>query len=197
MKWPAMLAIFLGGSMVRFIILLSSFCITIVIAATSSANTNAFGECPNVHWRERAYDNVIMKKYKPYVHCVEWTAWQFRLPEELMYSVLYHERGRVDGKCSTNSNRTTDCGPGQINDVRMPELTPFGLTRDDIRTVPCRNIWAVGFLLHKEIKNAKGDFWLGVGNYHAKHHLKPKTHAAYVRNIYDAWQKLIGSMSRC
>ncbi|MNH06430.1 Transglycosylase SLT domain protein [compost metagenome] len=183
--------------MMRFIFLFLGFCSAVVIASTSIANTRDTKSCPNVHWRERAYDNAIMEKYKPYVHCVEWTAWQFKLPEELMYSVLYHERGRVDGKCSTNPNKTTDCGPGQINEVRMPELAPFGLTRDDIRTVPCRNIWAVGYLLHKEIKKADGDFWLGVGNYHAQHRLKPKTHAIYVGHIYDAWKKLIGSMSRC
>lgn len=153
--------------------------------------------CQFSHWRDKAYDNKIMIQYKPYSHCIEWTAWQFQLPEELLYSVIYHERGDVSGKKLTNRNATTDCGPGGINDVRMPELAKFDLTRNDICTVPCRSIWAVGYLLRYEIDRAKGDFWLGVGNYHANQRLKPKTHAIYVRKIYAAWKNLIGIMKRC
>lgn len=154
-------------------------------------------QCPYGHWREIAYDTKIMAKYKPYRNCVAWVSYQFKLPEELMYSILYHERGSVTGRCSTNPNGTQDCGPSGINDVRIASLADFDLTKDDIKNVPCRAIWASGYFMRNEITKANNDFWLGVGNYHYQQKVGPKTHAIYVRHIYDAWRKLVASIPPC
>ena len=109
------------------------------------------------HWRDVAYNEMPMKQYASLKNCIAWTAYQFNLPEELLYSIIYVERGPLNGKCGTNRNGTQDCGPGQINDVRLSELKQFGLSKRDIRKKPCHNIWAMGYLIRREIEKAGGN----------------------------------------
>ncbi len=104
------------------------------------------------HWRDVAYLEPPMKQYESLKDCIAWTAYQFNLPEELLYSILYVERGPINGKCGTNRNGTQDCGPSQINDVRLGELRKFKLTKNDIKSKPCHNIWAMGYLIRREIE---------------------------------------------
>lgn len=165
---------------------------------TVSAEAASEKKCQG-HWRDFAYNVKIMKRYKPYSHCVQWTAMQFELPEELLYSILYVERGDVNGNCMTNNNGTEDCGPAQINDVRLGEISRFDLDKDDMKNNPCRNIWAMGYLIRREIEKADGDIWLGVGNYHYKRSANSNIHDKYVNLIRDAWGRLnenVASMCR-
>ena len=118
-------------------------------------------------------------------------AYQFELPEELLYSVLYVERGSVTGKCMSNKNGTEDCGPAQINDVRIPELKKFDLDKQDIKFNPCKNIWVMGYLLRREIEKANGDIWKGVGNYHYHYSVNKKIHDKYVNRVRKAWKNLV------
>lgn len=148
------------------------------------------------HWRDVAYDTGVMKKYKPYSHCVSWTARQFELPEELLYSVLYVERGDTRGRCATNANGSEDCGPAQINDVRMGEIRKFDLDKDDMKGSPCKNIWVMGYLIRREIEKADGDIWLGVGNYHYNRSANSVIHDRYVGRVRGAWEKLCDRVSR-
>lgn len=149
------------------------------------------------HWREYAYNTDRMLKYKPYASCVEWSAFQFHLPEELLYSIIYRENGGVEGRCPINSNKTKDCGATGINDVRMGELAKFDIDQAQIRSAPCKAIWSSAYLLRKEINRVKGDFWMGVGNYHYNIKKGPKTHAIYVHHIKDAWMKLVALRPSC
>ena len=142
------------------------------------------------HWRDVAYSYGVMKKYKEQRNCIAWTAYQFSLPEELLYSMLYVERGPVNGKCRTNKNGTQDCGPAQINDVRLKELTEFNLTKDDIKSKPCHNIWAMGYLVRREIEKSDGNIWRGVGNYHYNYSSNQKIHNRYVRKVKASWKEL-------
>lgn len=142
------------------------------------------------HWREVAYRKAPMRKYADLRNCIAWTAYQFSLPEELMYAVLYVERGPVNGKCTQNSNGTQDCGPAQINDVRIDELSQFKLSKDDLKSRPCHNIWAMGYLMRREIEKADGRIWRGVGNYHFHYSVNPNIHNRYVKQVMAAWQKL-------
>ncbi len=142
------------------------------------------------HWREIAYLDPPMDRYAPFKNCVAWTAYQFDLPEELLYAVLYVERGDISGKCSVNANGTMDCGPAQINNVRIGELKRFSLSMQDMRSKPCHNIWAMGYLLRREIEGAGGRLWEGVGNYHYHISVNPVIHQRYVRRIQRSWQRL-------
>ncbi|MDD7022259.1 MAG: lytic transglycosylase domain-containing protein [Aeromonadales bacterium] len=142
------------------------------------------------HWRDVAYSTPPMDKYKDLRNCVAWTAWQFELPEELLYSVLYVEQGPLNGRCTNNTNGTQDCGPAQINDVRLKELSRFSLTKSDIRSEPCRNVWAMGYLLRREIEKADGQIWRGVGNYHFHYSVNQRIHNDYIRRVKKAWKRL-------
>lgn len=142
------------------------------------------------HWRDIAYSWAPMNKYSSLRGCVAWTAWQFELPEELLYSVLYVERGPMNGRCSVNTNGTEDCGPAQINDVRLKELSRFSLSKSDISSKPCQNVWAMGYLLRREIEKADGKIWRGVGNYHFHYSVNRNIHNGYIRKIKRAWNHL-------
>ncbi|MGN1392772.1 MAG: lytic transglycosylase domain-containing protein [Succinivibrionaceae bacterium] len=159
------------------------------MSTSTFVSTSASNNCKNVHWRDVAYTGV-MAKYKPYSHCVQWTANQFELPEELLFSIIYVERGDVNGKCMRNRNGTEDCGPAQINDVRIPEIEKFDLDKSDMKNNPCRNIWAMGYLMRREIEKANGDIWLGVGNYHYHYSVNQSIHDRYVNLVMNAWKKL-------
>ena len=142
------------------------------------------------HWRDIAYSTGVMNKYKDVRNCIAWTAYQFDLPEELLYAMLDVERGPINGKCRTNKNGTQDCGPAQINDVRLKELKEFNLTKSDIKSKPCHNVWAMGYLLRREIERADGKIWRGVGNYHYNYSANPEIHNRYIRKVKSSWRKL-------
>lgn len=145
------------------------------------------------HWRDVAYKEPPMDKYESLKDCLAWTAYQFNLPEELLYSILYVERGSINGKCERNRNGTQDCGPAQINDVRISELRQFKLSKNDIKSKPCHNIWAMGYLVRREIEKAGGNIWTGVGNYHFHYSVNQKVHDRYINRIRNAWQTLVNS----
>lgn len=147
------------------------------------------------HWRDVAYSKAPMNKYHDLRNCIAWTAYQFELPEELLYAILYVERGPVNGRCSSNTNGTEDCGPAQINDVRLSELKQFKLTKSEIKSSPCHNIWAMGYLMRREIEKADGNIWRGVGNYHYHYSVNPQIHQRYVKKIRAAWEKLNDDIS--
>ena len=106
----------------------------ILLAAPTSYSAQMQCHGKAQHWRDIAYSTGVMSKYKDVRNCIAWTAYQFDLPEELLYAMLDVERGPVNGKCRNNKNGTQDCGPAQINDVRLSELKEFNLS-DDIEAL--------------------------------------------------------------
>ncbi|MGN1282115.1 MAG: lytic transglycosylase domain-containing protein [Succinivibrio sp.] len=163
------------------------FFITVVHGAIA-ADMECHGKAS--HWRDIAYSTGSMSRYKDLRNCIAWTAYQFELPEELLYAMLDVERGPVNGRCRTNKNGTQDCGPAQINDVRISELSAFNLTKNDIKSKPCHNLWAMGYLLRKEIEKAGGRIWRGVGNYHYHYSVNPSIHNRYIKKVKNSWNKL-------
>ena len=174
---------------IKALIMLLIFAVAI-IPEVASAKEKCRG-----HWRDYAYDTKIIKRYNPYAHCIWYVAYQFELPEELLYSIVYHERGDVNGKCMVNNNKTEDCGPAQINDVKLPEIKRFGLTKTDMKTNACRNIWTMGLFIREHIEKANGVIWMGVGNYHYHYKVSPKIHDAYVEKVRAAWIQLIKTIN--
>ena len=165
-----------------FVIMLQGFCFA------KAAIMQCHGSAE--HWRDIAYSWAPMDQYSSLRGCVAWTAYQFELPEELLYSVLYVERGPMNGRCSVNTNGTEDCGPAQINDVRLKELARFSLSKADISSKPCQNVWAMGYLLRREIEKADGRIWRGVGNYHFHYSVNRNIHNGYIRKVKKAWNRL-------
>ncbi len=165
------------------------FLLLLFLSSSSyAANMQCAGNAE--HWRDLAYNDSIMSQYAEVKNCVAWTAYQFELPEELLYAILYVERGPVNGKCRNNTNGTQDCGPAQINDVRLHELKNFKLSKDVIKSKPCHNVWAMGYLLRREIEKAGGKIWTGVGNYHYHYSVNSAIHNRYVQKVKNAWLML-------
>ena len=81
--------------------MLNKSCLAFLLAFLSFEATAVQMQCHGnaTHWRDIAYSNGVMSKYKDVRNCIAWTAYQFDLPEELLYSMLYVERGPVNGKC--------------------------------------------------------------------------------------------------
>ncbi|MGN0901865.1 MAG: lytic transglycosylase domain-containing protein [Succinivibrio sp.] len=153
----------------------------------NAANMQCHGRA--THWRDIAYTSGPMSKYSELKNCIAWTAYQFELPEELLYAMLDVERGPI-GNCKSNKNGTQDCGPAQINDVRLKELEKFNLNKSDLKNKSCHNIWAMGYLLRKEIEKADGKIWRGVGNYHYHYSVNPRIHDTYIKKVKKSWRKL-------
>ena len=105
------------------------------------------------HWREVAYFEPPMSSYYKYRGCVAWAAWQFELPEELLYAIMYVERGDIS-HCRCKRNGTHDCGPAKVKDMQLGEIRRFNLTGKLVRSTPCHDIWAMGYLLRREIDEA-------------------------------------------
>src|SRR5574344_101580 len=173
------------NKIIKFIVLIS------ILLTTSSVNATQM-KCHGQanHWRDVAYSTGVMSKYKDVRNCIAWSAYQFNLPEELLYAMLDVERGPVNGTCRNNRNGTQDCGPAQINDVRLKELGKFHLSKSDIKSKPCHNIWAMGYLIRREIEKSGGKIWRGVGNYHYHYSVNPDIHNRYVRKVKSSWRKL-------
>ena len=172
--------------------LLSKSLVTIAVLLLSFSASATQMKCHGsaTHWRDIAYSQGVMSKYMEYRQCIAWTAYQFKLPEELIYAMLDVERGPVNGTCRTNKNGTQDCGPAQINDVRLKELKMFSLSKDDIKRKPCHNIWAMGYLLRREIEKAQGKIWRGVGNYHYHYSVNKDIHNRYIAKVKKSWRNL-------
>jgi len=173
------------------LVLFVNFLLVSFITTNVAANSCYEGD----DWLDAAYSTPRMSRYLPYLDCIRWSAFQFGLQDELLYSILDVEYGAVNLSCTVNRNRTQDCGISGINDVRLPELKDFDLTKADIKT-PCKSIWSTAYLLHHEITHAE-DFWTGVGNYHYKKSVGPKTHAIYVGKVRDSWLKLVEQFRSC
>ena len=85
--------------------------------------------------------------------------------------ILAVEGGRV-GECSTNKNKTIDCGPAQINSVHFSELSrvtqmPRAELQAAVTNNGCFNIYVGAYLLRKRINEAHGDVWKGIAHYHS------------------------------
>lgn len=159
-------------------------------SAQASSEEVAFDE-----FRNKVYESQL-KSFKPYKQCVQSASVTFNLPEIFIMSALLTEGGTA-GECQViNSNnymnKTTDCGPLQINSIRASQLASFGISYDDVVNDACLNIHAGALLYAVEINKA-GDFWKGVGNYHySVHGDKPHFHYIYIQKIYTAWKRLTG-----
>lgn len=104
--------------------------------------------------------------------CVSAAASLYQLPAPIIPILLDLEGGRV-GAVSTNTNKTVDIGPMQINSHWVPKLARrYGVepsvVYDRLLKDECFNIHIGAWILKTEIVLANGDFWNGVGHYHSR-----------------------------
>lgn len=115
--------------------------------------------------------------------CIMQAANHYKAHPDIIRAVMKAEGGTV-GKIRWNKDGSFDMGPMQINSVHLPDLAPYGISKDMLVNDECLNIHIGTFYLQKNILMGR-DFWHGVGRYHSK---TPSKNIAYQ---YRVWNQLI------
>jgi len=113
----------------------------------------------------------IMELSSLVLACAIKAATAYGLPPTGVVAVLEAEGGRT-GEVSENVNGTRDIGLMQVNSLWLAPLAKkWGVTPDEaeaaLRDRPCTNIAVGTYILADCINRRGGDFWQGVGCYHA------------------------------
>lgn len=110
---------------------------------------------------------MALPAYTPYTEtCIQQAVQEYGTHPDLIRAVMAQEAGKV-GQVRFNRDGSFDMGPMQINSVHLPELAPFGITKEMLTNNECLNIAIGTYYLQLAIMKS-GDFWVGVGNYHSR-----------------------------
>jgi hypothetical protein len=129
--------------------------------------------------------------------CINAAADAYRFPPAVLVILLNVEGGSL-GRVSQNTNATVDIGPMQVNQIWIPqvaahwhatEAATFHALRDDF----CANVEAGSWILRQGLDEAHGDFWQGVGYYHAH---DPQHKATYLQAVLKQVLRLRASVDR-
>lgn len=92
------------------------------------------------------------------VQCVAAAARYYRVPQLLMYAILWKEDGRV-GMMQRNSNGTYDLGPAQINTSWLGLFSTWGITLQTLRNNVCTNVYAEAWVLRYNANKLNNDWF--------------------------------------
>ncbi|MDD3444789.1 MAG: lytic transglycosylase domain-containing protein [Zavarzinia sp.] len=103
--------------------------------------------------------------------CVLQASQLYGVPPAGILAVMRAEAGRL-GAVSENRNGSRDIGPMQVNSLWLAPLADgWGVDEATaeaaLRDRPCTNIAVGTWILADCIRRRDGDFWAGVGCYHA------------------------------
>lgn len=118
----------------------------------------------------------------------------YGVPPAGIMAVLQAENGRT-GEVSRNTNGSHDIGPMQVNSLWLAPLARgWGVDEATaeaaLRERPCTNIAVGTWILADCIHRHGGDFWQGVGCYHAPNN--PDLASAYVGRVAGKAAALFG-----
>jgi len=116
--------------------------------------------------------------------CITAAAKVHRLPPAMLVILLNVERGSL-GRVSSNTNGTVDIGPIQVNEIWLPEVAAhwnatIADTYKALRENFCANVEAGAWILRRDLDEAHGDFWEGVGYYHSH---TPEHKTRYLQHV--------------
>lgn len=121
--------------------------------------------------------------------CTQQASKYYNVNPFVLQTILKVEGGRV-GIVRRNKNRTKDYGVMQVNDVWVDEIAKKQKIKIDTKSLTynaCYNIHIGTWILATKIKEANGDVWKGVGNYHSK---TSKYHMVYLRKAVKAYLEI-------
>ena len=119
------------------------------------------------------------------IECINHAAVLYAVPATLIISVLKVEGGK-NGMAKANSNGSYDYGPMQINTVWLPQIKPYGYTKETLQFNPCANVYVGTWILSQRIANSP-NFWRGVGAYHS---YTATENVPYQRKVWAIYQDL-------
>jgi hypothetical protein len=99
--------------------------------------------------------------------------------------ILLNVEGGALGHVSWNTNGTADIGPVQVNTANLPDVAAhwhatIADTYKAVRDNFCANVEAGAWILRRDLDEARGDFWEGVGYYHSH---TPEHKTQYLRQV--------------
>ena len=114
---------------------------------------------------------VEYKEHRPITSsCIAHASHYYHVPQVLIYGILKTEGGHV-GEEVRNTNQSYDIGPMQINEQWLSKLSPYHITRQQLRDDGCLNVhigtWIMASNLIQAHKDDHNDFWRHVGNYNS------------------------------
>ncbi len=117
--------------------------------------------------------------------CVIHAAQLYGVPQAGIIAILETEGGET-GAVTQNPNGSRDIGPMQVNSLWLDLLAgawavPADAAEQALRDRPCTNIAVGTWILADCIRRQDGDFWRGVGCYHAPN--DPVRAGAYVARV--------------
>ncbi len=119
-------------------------------------------------------------------YCVASATMAYKDVSPLMIKTLLAVEGGQIGTVRKNTDKSLDMGPMQINTVHLNDVAKaHGFTAKDLIFDACKNIKVGAWLLSNHLKNAKGSYWLAMGNYHSKTADKRSTYLLKVAKAYS------------
>lgn len=128
----------------------------------------------------------------PVERCVVRAASFYQVDPNYVRAILVVEGGQPGTK-SRNRNGTHDYGLMQVNTWWIKQPGMEGIDLHMLRNDICTNIFVGTWILATEIRDAGGDIWKGVGNYHSR---TPKFHNRYRRKARQAYKKIVASQQK-
>jgi len=111
--------------------------------------------------------------------CIHSAAICFQINPLLIKAIILKESGNNPNAVNKNKNGTIDMGIMQINSRHLNTFSRMGITRNELMSNRCTNIFSGSWLLSETIKK-NGYSWSSVGNYHSS---TPIYHDPYVSDL--------------
>ncbi|MBP2480194.1 hypothetical protein J3A72_000486 [Stenotrophomonas sp. PvP093] len=100
--------------------------------------------------------------------CVAAAAERYAVPSPLLLAVMRTEGGTTGRTSRPNGNGSLDLGLMQINEIHLPELARYGISREMVIHNECVNIFIGAFILSRELSKPGADYWTNVGAYNSR-----------------------------
>ncbi len=100
--------------------------------------------------------------------CVAAAAERYAVPSPLLLAVMRTEGGTTGRTSRPNGNGSLDLGLMQINEIHLPELARYGISREMVIHNECVNIFIGAFILSRELAKPGADYWTNVGAYNSR-----------------------------
>jgi hypothetical protein len=119
--------------------------------------------------------------------CIMNASITYQVPLPILVSVLAQEAGKI-GQTRLNTNNTRDHGPMQINTIWLSDISKYGVTAEQVTNNGCLNVIIGAAILRQRAKEAKGDWWKAVGEYHSR---TPSKRDAYLTQVVIKMQRIM------
>lgn len=127
--------------------------------------------------------------------CIKKVTTNYGVHPDILFAILLVERGTVGETNKGNSNGTKDLNLFQINEVNLPELTQYGITREDVLNDGCLAAAIATRHLLKAISGQpvptnESEYLRLVARYHS---VTPEKNAIYADKLKQAFEFLYTS----